>query len=232
MADSAALTNDSAEIERQVDDAIRAQFDVLTKSEGALTVIGGLLAEACVTGVYPADGWAAAYRAYQLRGVSGKTDHVQISKLASFAYVALAWDRKGIKLVKALVERTEGLPKRYHIVQTVLVRLKKRRRGTIPPVSELAAILKDAQQPKEAKSRKTRKAAPEAEVVEAEAVEIEAVVVATSNSTAGSDFVCALDTLFNDFDTPPDIREACARIKNFVAGKNAADVTPGVTADG
>jgi hypothetical protein len=91
-----ALTNNSAESEQNFDTAIREQFDLLKKSEGALTVVGGLLAQACADGAYPADAWVAAHRAYQMRGVSGKSSHAQISKLANFAYVALAWDRKGI----------------------------------------------------------------------------------------------------------------------------------------
>jgi hypothetical protein len=201
--------NDSAELKQKIDDAIKAQFDILRDSVGALTVIGGLMAQASVDGLYPPDAQLAALQAYKLRrdlnGSLTKSDSAQISKLANFAYVALAWNRNGLMLVKALVDRTEGLPKRYHIVQWVLVRLKMRRQGTMPPISELVEMLKEAQAPR------PRKASKRAD---------------TSTGMTPHDIVRALDTLIEDADTPTHVRAACELVKSFTAGKA---VTPGVS---
>jgi hypothetical protein len=225
-AKTADLANDAATARDSADAAIREQFDLLKKSDGALTVIGGLTAQASVDGIYPADALLAALRAYQLRsGPSNslsKSDRAQISKLANFATIGLAWNRRGIKLVNELVKRSEGLPKRYHVVQTVLVRLKRRRQGTMPSVKELGEMLKDAQ------ASKPRKAAKSRETVKAlsDSVPTSAPAGTVHASLTPSDIVRALDTLIEDANTPTDIRAACQAIKTFAASKA---VTPGVS---
>jgi hypothetical protein len=226
-----ASTNDVTAARDNADAAIREQFDLLRKSDGALTVIGGLTAQASVDGTYPADALLAALRAYQLRsGPSNslsRSDRAQVSKLSNFATIALAWNRRGIKVVNELVKRSEGLPKRYHVVQTVLVRLKKRLRGTMPSVKELGEMLRDAQ------ALNPRKAAKSREPVEAlpDSVSTGAPAGAVPANLTPSDIVRALDTLIEDANTPTDIRAACEAIRNFTASK-AAEVTPGVSDDG
>jgi hypothetical protein len=230
-AETADVTNDAAAARDNADAAIREQFEFLRKSDGALTVIGGLTAQASVDGTYPADALLAALRAYQLRsGPSNslsRSDRAQVSKLSNFATIALAWNRRGIKVVNELVKRSEGLPKRYHVVQTVLVRLKKRRQGTMPPIAELVVMLKGAQAPsprKAAKSREPVEALPGSVSTGAPAGTVPA-------SLIPSDMVRVLDTLIEDANTPTDIRAACEAIKRFTASK-AAEVTPGVSDDG
>jgi hypothetical protein len=80
LAESSAATNDASERERKADAEIKAQFNILMKSEGALTVVGGIMARAYVDGVYLGTAREVAWRIYRMRGVTGKSDAAQISK--------------------------------------------------------------------------------------------------------------------------------------------------------
>jgi hypothetical protein len=136
--------NDSAELAQEADAEIKALFDILTRSDGALTVIGGLMARALVDKVYTGTAHDVAKRVYGLRGVSGQSAGSQIGKLANFNIVAVAWKYRGIDLVEALVQQTEGDGRRrYRIVQSVLVLLKKiaKAKAKKPSTTELGEML-------------------------------------------------------------------------------------------
>jgi hypothetical protein len=208
-AQTAVVTNGVTAARAQADANIRAQFDIITKSEGALTLAGGIMARAAIDGVYPGTAQQIAEHCYGLRGPAGKSSDSQISKFSNFITVARAWERCGIELIEALVQRTEGTGNRYRIVQLVLVVLKKRLRAkaVMPSLEELAEMLADAQAPKTRKSAAT----------EASTGELSDESTDASPGPSLSDhFVRGLDALLRDSNTPPDITAKCRDIKSYV----------------
>ena len=67
------------------------------------------MARALVDKVYVGTPREIAEHVYRMRGPTGESEASQVSKLSNFATVALAWDRRGIELVEALVKLTEGI---------------------------------------------------------------------------------------------------------------------------
>jgi hypothetical protein len=170
------------------------------------------MARAAVDGVYSGTAQQIAEHCYGLRGPAGKSSDSQISKFSNFNTVAMACERRGIELVEALVQRTEGTGNRYRIVQLVLVVLKKRLRAkaVMPSLEELAEMLADAQAPK---TRKTRKSA----ATEASTGELSDKSTDASPGPSLSDhFVRGLDALLRNSNTPPEITAKCRDIKSYV----------------
>jgi hypothetical protein len=186
-------TNDSAAAKQKFDDEIRELFSVLRKSESALPTIGLRVAQACMAGLYSADPLLAAAEAYELRGVKAATGEVQKSKLAAFPTVARLWEGRGLKLVEAVVSRTEGEPRQYTLILKVLAALRKKRKGPSPSVKEIPAMIAEAQGVKSGDQQNPRTKV--AEVIE---------------------------TLVNEEGTSDEVRAAWTLLKDFLAGKKSA----------
>jgi hypothetical protein len=194
-----AITHNNDRAARDNADAkIKALFEKERSGVGALTEVAGIMARACVDGAYTGTAKEIAERVYKWRGPTGESEASQISKLSNFNTVALAWDRRGIELVEALVKLSAGMGQRYRTTQLILVMLKRRRRANaaMPLSEELDEMLADAQKPKAKRSPDT-----------------------SPNTLASDDFVRQLDVLLQDSDIPKDVATACRKIKSYVEKK-------------
>jgi hypothetical protein len=231
----AVVTNAAATAREKRDAEIKEQYALEKKGQDAVTNVGHIFALACVDSVYSAASKLEATRVYRFRtGSSGpptNSDLAQVSKLVSFAKAGLGWKRRGIELVTHLVKLSEGMPRRYNAVLTVLVRINKRHKGEMPLIAEVDEWLEEAQQPKPRKERKSKSAKT------TETSSDNASTDGTTSSSrpmSASDVVREMDRLIEFFDLPEYLRDRWVAVRNFVEKEASAEITPevnGPTAD-